>query len=941
MITLDTSALLSYYQARTGQLNGAPTAATTSGGKTKAVVPSAPWLSTTTEPSTLVKAALGGRKFVDESANETTLKGASGDYKKLFATYQALNTLSALAARSSEKGVTDSELKRLQAVITKGLAEVTSYTQNVTLEQGRLTAGTVMTSDRSTVGVPKNVYGYVSDTIYSGQSDDVVPKFQGNVSFDMAVKRFGVTTNLTMDLADMGATPRTMSNVVTFMNTKLKAEGFETSFAVDRKIGETRTVQVNGQAVKLPATGDDFALRIKGDSSEQLTFSASTSSPAVYITTAAGDPDPDDDTKTKDAVIENTLTKYSAAGGGQPGGKVFSETLQGTISSVRKTIAGADGSIYMLADVTKDVSSQVIKGEQDVALLKYDSAGHLLYARSLGATDSASGLSLAVSTDGSVAVAGSITGRLQGAVNGPINSDAATGLTDSFVTRYDAKGDEAWTVRRGGLLEDEATALAFGSDGVLYVGGRSKSDLPGTTGTAGGGGYDSYLTAFATDVNGTPRALFTNKFGGAENDSVTDIVVNGSQVIVGGKESGNAVLRSFTVAPTVVTENATNVDSNGIVTTTPVNYTKTATLTAGAVRDLGSLKGGDLAGLKIDGGQLYVGGYTSNGALGIQNTTTAASGGSDGFVGRVALDLSDTSADTLAYYGGTGDDTVTGMAVANGSVWLVGSAGKDLEGQATVGEKDGYVAQIDVATGGVSWSQRLTGKDGFATPTSISVDKAGASSLDLFGLPKGTMDFTQSERVVSATAARAGDTFQIRTRERGPLTTITIGAKDTLETLADKIKRASGFRAKVEQSSDGNTRKLKISPAYNTSTVEILAGKGGTDVLQALGLASGVVRGTKTENGKTVSADGGGPVFGLQLPPEVDLMSETGRKNAASVLTRSMSAVRTAYREIADIALGLNSSTGATSGKTGGTVPTYLKNQISNYQAALNRLTGG
>jgi len=941
VITLDTSALLSYYQARTGQLNGAPTAATTSGGKTRAVVPSAPWLSKTAEPSALVKAALGGRKFVDESANETTLKGASGDYKKLFATYQALNTLSALAARSSEKGVTDSELKRLQAVITKGLAEVTSYTQNVTLEQGRLTAGTVMSSDRSTVGVPKNVYGYVSDTIYSGQSDDVVPKFEGNVSFDMAVKRFGVTTNLTMDLADMGATPRTMSNVVTFMNAKLKAEGFETSFAVDRKIGDTRTVQVNGQAVKLPATGDDFALRIKGDSSEQLTFSASTPSPAVYITTAAGDPDPDDDTKTKDAVIENTLTKYSAAGGGQPGGKVFSETLQGTISSVRKTVAGADGSIYMLADVTKDISSQVIKGEQDVALLKYDSAGHLLYARSLGATDSASGLSLAVSTDGSVAVAGSITGRLQGAVNGPINSDAATGLTDSFVTRYDAKGDEAWTVRRGGLLEDEATALAFGSNGVLYVGGRSKSDLPGTTGTAGGGGYDSYLTAFATDVNGTPRALFTNKFGGAENDSVTDIVVNGSQVIVGGKESGNAVLRSFTVAPTVVTENATNVDSNGIVTTTPVNYTKTATLTAGAVRDLGSLKGGDLAGLKIDGGQLYVGGYTSNGALDIQNATTAASGGSDGFVGRVSLDLSDTSADTLAYYGGTGDDTVTGMAVADGSAWLVGSAGKDLEGQATVGEKDGYVAQIDVATGGVSWSQRLTGKDGFATPTSISVDKAGASSLDLFGLPKGTMDYTQSERVVSATAARAGDTFQIRTRERGTLATITIDAKDTLETLADKIKRASGFRAKVEQSSDGNARKLKISPAFNTSTVEILAGKGGTDVLQALGLAAGVVRSTKTENGKAVSADGGGPVFGLQLPPEVDLLSEAGRKNASSVLTRSMSAVRTAYREIADIALGLNTSASSTAGKTGGTVPAYLKNQISNYQAALNRLTGG
>lgn len=938
MITFDTSALLGYYQARTGQVNGAPTAATSS-GRSKAVVPTAPWVGGSAEPSTLVKAALNGRKFVDEEGNATSLKGASGDYKKLFATYQALNTLSAIAARASEKGVSDGEIKRLQTALTKGLSEVTSYTQNLSLDQGRLTPGSVMTTARSTVGVPKNVFGYITDTIYSGQSDDPVPKFQGNVSFDLAVRKFGVTTNLTMDLAEMGATPRTMSNVVSFMNGKLRAGGFETSFAVERKVGETRTVQVNGQPVTLPATGDDFALRVRGDSSEQLTFTATAATPAVYITTAAGNPDPDKDTKTEDAVIENTLTKYSAAGGGQAGGKVFSETLQGTISSVRKTVSGSDGSIYMLADVTKDVSGQVIKGDQDVALLKYDSAGHLLYARSLGATDSASGLNLAVASDGSVAVAGSVTGRLQGAVDGPINSDATSGKTDSFVTRYDASGDEQWTVRRGAMLEDEATAVAFGSDGILYVGGRSKSDLPAST-TATGGGYDSYLTAFATDLNGGPKALFTEKFGTTENDSVSDIVVNGSQVVVGGKENGNAVLRSFTVAPTVVTENASSMTSAGVTVTTPVTYTKAAALTAGTVRDLGSLKGGELVGLKIDGGQLYVGGHTSNGALSLANTTSGASGGSDGFVGRLSLDLSDTSADTLAYYGGTGDDTVTGMAIANGSAWLVGAAGKNLEGQSTVGEKDGYVAQIDVGTGAVSWSQRLTGKDGYATPTSIAVDQAGSSSLDAFGLPKGKMDFTQSERLVSATAARAGDTFQIRTRERGTLTTITIDAKDTLETLADKIKRASGFRAKVETSSDGNARKLKISPAYATSTIEVLAGKGGTDVLQALGLSAGVVRSTKTESGKTVSADGGGPVFGLQLPPELDLADEAGRKNASSVITRAMSAVRTAYREIADNALGINNSATSTAGKTGGTVPAYLKNQISNYQAALNRLTG-
>ena len=956
MITFDSSILLSYYQARSG-LTGAGASGstgTTSSSGSKAVVPSAPWLSNSApEPSELVRSALNGRKFVDEGANASSLKGVSADYKKLFATYQALNTMSALAARAGEKGVTDGEISRLQTALAKGLGEVSGYVQNLSLDQMRLTTGAVMTSDKSTVGVPKATYTYTTDTLYSGQVDDEVPKFQGAVSFDVAVKSFGVTSNVTMDLAEMGSTPRTMSNVVSYMNGKLKAAGFSTTFSVQRTVGEERTVQVNGKPVKLPATGDDFSLRINGDSAEQLTFTAPATAPAVYVTTKAGDPNPDKKAETDDGVYETTLTKYSAAGtgggagAGAPGGKVFTETLQGTISSVRKSVTGADGSIYMLADVDTavdgktDINGQTIKGDSDVALLKYDSAGHLLYARTLGATDEASGLSLAVADDGSVAVAGSVSGRLAGAVNGPINNSDASTTTDSFVTRYDAKGDEQWTVRRGGLQEDEATAVAFGADGVLYVGGRSKSDLPGAVGADPAGGWDAYLSAFATDANGQPKALFTQKFGTTENDSVSDIVVNGSQVIVGSKENGEAMLRSFDVTTNVVTENVTQLDQYGAYQTVPVTYTKTATVTAGATRDLGSLKGGELVGLKVDGGQLYVGGYTANNLMSINGATTAPSGGMDAFVGRMSLDISDNSADVLTYYGGTGDDTVTGFDVSNGKAWLVGSAGANLDGQQTVGTKDGYVAQLNVGTGDVEWSQRLTGKDGYATPTSVAVAKTGASALDAFGLPAGKMDFAQSDRIVSATSARAGDTFQIRTRERGALTTIKIEANDTLETLADKIKRASGFRAKVEVSSSGNSRVLKISPASNTSTIEIVAGKGGTDVLNSLGLAGGVVRATKTDDGKTVSADGGGPVYGLQLPPELDLTSEAGRKNATMVLTRAMSQVRTAYREIADTAMGIKSDSSSSSGKTGGTVPTYLKNQISNYQAALDRLTGG
>jgi hypothetical protein len=954
VISFDSSLLLNYYQARAGVTGAAAsgTATTASGGK-KAVVPNAPWLGDAPKASEQVRTALNGRKFIDEDASASSLKGVSPDYKKLFASYQALSTMSALITQAGQKGETEGEIKRMQTALARGLGEVSTYVQGLSLDQMRLTTGAVMTSDKATVGVPRNTTTYTTDKLYTGQADDEVPKFKGDVSFNVAVKSFGVTSNITMDLSEMGSTPRTMSNVVTYMNGKMKAAGLSTSFQVQRTTGQAQTVQVGGKPVTLPATGDDFALKVNGDITEQVTFSAPTTAPAVYVTTKAGDPDPDKNAATDDAKYENTLTKYSAAGtggganAGAPGGKVFSETLQGTINSVRKSVTGADGSVYMLADVDTevdgklDLNGQPIKGESDVALLKYDSAGHLLYARTLGATDEAKGLSLAVGDDGSVAVAGSVTGRLNGAVNGPINSGDTSTTSDSFVTRYDAKGDEQWTVRRGGLQEDEATALAFGSDGVLYVGGRSKSDLPGAVGTDPSGGYDAYLTAFATDSAGKPQALFTQKFGTTENDSVSDIVVNGSQVIVGSKENGSAKLRSFDVSSNVVTETVRQMDQYGAYQNVPVTYTKNATATAGASRDLGTLAGGDLVGLKIDGGQLYVGGSTANGGLSIGGSTGAAAGGMDAFVGRMSLDLANNGNDAVTYYGGAGDDTMTGFDVSNGTAWLVGSAGKNLDGVTTIGTKDGYVAQVNVGTGNVDWSQHVTGKDGYATPTSVSVAKTGASSLDALGLPAGTMSFAQSDRIVSSTAARAGDTFQIRTRERGNLTTITIEANDTLETLADKIKKASGSRAKVETATSGNSRVLKISPASNTSTIEIVAGKGGADVLSALGLAGGVVRATKDDHGKQVSADGSGPVYGLSLPAELDLTSDAGRKNATMVIQRAMSSVRSAYREIADTAMGVKSNDPSKPGKTDGTVPAYLTSQLANYQAALSRLTGG
>ena len=910
MTSIDSSLLLGFYQARTGQSTLATGSSST--GKTK-YAPTAPWATNSGAPraSALVETVMQGRRFIDENAATLDLPGASADYKKLFSLFQGLNALTGLAERMGQRGVTDAEKTKIEKLFTKGLTETVAYADSVKMEGIRLTRGEAMLSDKTKVGVPRANYSYTTATVHEGTSTEAVSEFAGAASFNISVKKLSGTQTIAIDLSQMTGT-RSMSSVATFINSKLADAGVITRFSVSRTPGEPKVVTTGNTKVTLPATGDKFAFKVTGDSAEAVTFSANATTPAVYVSTTAGNPDPDKDKTTNDAVYASSLIKTAAATApGGVGSRVFSNGLAKTVTGVKDSQVGADGSVYMLAEVSGDIDGQTIKGANDIALLKYDSQGQLLYTRTLGAVGTVKANALTVSAEGKVAIAGSVTGQLEGTTNGPINSGPTSTLSDSFVTLYDAKGDEVWTQRRGALQADEATAVAFGADGAtVYVGGKTKSNMPGAAGA--GGGWDGYLTAVTTSAKGLPVTQFTQQFGTAADEAVEGLVINGSQVIVAGMEDKHAVLRSFDV-------------SGGV----PV---------AGATRDLGDLEGGTLAGIKLDGGQLYLGGSTRNAALALGTPASAHAGGMDGFAARLSTDLSNTSADAIAYYGGTKDDTVTGMAVANGKVWLTGVAGDNLPGGSVpIASKDGYIVELDPFSGQASSAQRITGKDGYVTPTSIAVDASGASALDTFGLPKGALNFTDSAKITSATSARAGDQFQIRTREGGALATITLAADDTLDTLAAKIKRAGGYRAKVTVVADGEFRRIKIVPASANDTVEVLPGKGGKNMLEALGLTEGVVRNTVMKDGKSVAADGKGNIFGLGLANDISLKDDDSVRNAQLVLSKAMSAIRSAYKDLENAAKPPSVASAAASGPA----PAYLQSQIANYTAALNRLTGG
>jgi hypothetical protein len=359
-----------------------------------------------------------------------------------------------------------------------------------------------------------------------------------------------------------------------------------------------------------------------------------------------------------------------------------------------------------------------------------------------------------------------------------------------------------------------------------------------------------------------------------------------------------------------------------------------------ATRDLGDLQGGNITGLALNGGQLVVAGTTTNGALAAGTVTRAASGGSDAFAAQISEDLSTGPSDAIAYYGGTGDDKATALSVSGGQVWIGGQAGTDLPGQPAVGTKDGFLAQLDISTGAIVNSQRFTGRDGMATPTAIAVDTTGASILDRLGLPKGAIGGDSSQQLTAQSSLRAAEQFTISTGS-GPATKITIDAGETLDTLAMKIQRASGFEARATVTTVSGQRQLTIVPASTQMTVTLGAGPGDKNALTTLGLPEGMINLTTTTNNVIVPADGGDKIYGLGLSSTLNIDSAAQISHARALVGAAMGIIRGAYRDLVAAATPQTAaSVAAANGKTG-TVPAYLSAELANLQAGLARLMGG
>jgi hypothetical protein len=190
----------------------------------------------------------------------------------------------------------------------------------------------------------------------------------------------------------------------------------------------------------------------------------------------------------------------------------------------------AEGNIYV-AGVTPRPDPN-LPGEIigfDVALLKIDSDGNLIWQRTVAAgetVDSRGGV--AVAPDGSVYVAG---GRF----------DARTSDLNVLVLKFGSDGSLLWNRNWGGRGGDDPGAIGVGAAGTIFV-ARNTSSF-------GAGSTDAFLLSL--EPNGKAADAMT--WGGPSIDNGNGIAINsGGSVVIGATAEDPPY--SFLSAPTHVSK---------------------------------------------------------------------------------------------------------------------------------------------------------------------------------------------------------------------------------------------------------------------------------------------------------------------------------------------------------------------------------------------------
>ena len=163
------------------------------------------------------------------------------------------------------------------------------------------------------------------------------------------------------------------------------------------------------------------------------------------------------------------LSKYN-----HDGLKVWTRLIgNSNFQNAHSVSVDANGAAYVTGSTSGNLHGQSNSGSNDVFLSKYNSDGSREWTKLIGSTSLDWGHSVSTADDGSVYVAGSTAGNLDGQTN--------SGGIDAFLSKYNSDGSKEWTEILGSSSQVWVHSVSTSQDDAIYIAGDTRGNLDGKT----------------------------------------------------------------------------------------------------------------------------------------------------------------------------------------------------------------------------------------------------------------------------------------------------------------------------------------------------------------------------------------------------------------------------------------------------------------------------
>ncbi len=206
---------------------------------------------------------------------------------------------------------------------------------------------------------------------------------------------------------------------------------------------------------------------------------------------------------------------------------IMAKQFHGNDSQTATTAAfDAEGNTYTLcnfwddldADPGPDVLNFNVVASMDMAIIKLNAAGDLVWAKQIGGTGFDGGYKILTDADGEVFIFGYFNGTIDMDPGVGTYNLITSGGDEVFCGKYDSNGDFLWAAKFGGTGTEQAYGFALNAAGNAFIHGYFQSTIdfnpgPGTFNLTAGPSGSNFLVELDNDGLFQTAILMSSAYG--------------------------------------------------------------------------------------------------------------------------------------------------------------------------------------------------------------------------------------------------------------------------------------------------------------------------------------------------------------------------------------------------------------------------------------------